>query len=177
MPGSFLNHLKNPRRERWFAQPPFTSLQDLMSCCDVNGVALSVHKCQVHEDCCDTDTPAAGTEAALLYLLPEMSTSMPLAMWRKKPAESGFFAEIRVLVLAITLWVWARVRVNTCSLCCFSVVAQSRIPAGSVTKKHTCSASFQGGNKTCRTVFQPSQTHVAFFPALANSKMGYRNMQ
>jgi hypothetical protein len=98
---------------------------------------------------------------------------MPLAMWRK-PAESGF-AEIRVLVLAITLWVWAIV--NTCSLCCLSVVAQSRISAGSVTKKHTCNASFQGGTKTCRTVFQPSQTHVAFFPALAILKLGCRNMQ
>jgi hypothetical protein len=33
------------RRERRFAQLPFTSLQDLMYCCDVYGVALFVHKC------------------------------------------------------------------------------------------------------------------------------------
>jgi hypothetical protein len=33
------------RRERRFAQLPFTSLQDLMCCRDVYGVALFVHKC------------------------------------------------------------------------------------------------------------------------------------
>jgi hypothetical protein len=33
------------RRERRFAQLPFTSLQDLMGCRDVYGVALFVHKC------------------------------------------------------------------------------------------------------------------------------------
>jgi hypothetical protein len=33
------------RRERGFAQMPFTSLQDLMCCRDVQGVALFVHKC------------------------------------------------------------------------------------------------------------------------------------
>jgi hypothetical protein len=33
------------RRERRFAQMPFTSLQDLMCCRDVYGVALFVHKC------------------------------------------------------------------------------------------------------------------------------------
>jgi hypothetical protein len=33
------------RRERRFAQLPFTSLQDLKCCRDVYGVALFVHKC------------------------------------------------------------------------------------------------------------------------------------
>jgi hypothetical protein len=33
------------RRERRFAQLPFTSLQHLMCCRDVYGVALFVHKC------------------------------------------------------------------------------------------------------------------------------------
>jgi hypothetical protein len=33
------------RRERRFAQLPFTSLQELMCCRDVYGVALFVHKC------------------------------------------------------------------------------------------------------------------------------------
>jgi hypothetical protein len=33
------------RRERRFAQLPFNSLQDLMCCRDVYGVALFVHKC------------------------------------------------------------------------------------------------------------------------------------
>jgi hypothetical protein len=33
------------RRERQFAQMPFTSLQNLMCCRDVYGVALVVHKC------------------------------------------------------------------------------------------------------------------------------------
>jgi hypothetical protein len=33
------------RRERRFAQLPFTSLQDLMCCRNVYGVALFVHKC------------------------------------------------------------------------------------------------------------------------------------
>jgi hypothetical protein len=33
------------RRERRFSQLSFTSLQDLMCCCDVYGVALFVHKC------------------------------------------------------------------------------------------------------------------------------------
>jgi hypothetical protein len=33
------------RREHRFAQLPFTSLQDLMCCRDVYGVALFVHKC------------------------------------------------------------------------------------------------------------------------------------
>jgi hypothetical protein len=38
------------RRERRCAQLPFMSLQDLMCCCDVNGVALSVHKCMKGAD-------------------------------------------------------------------------------------------------------------------------------
>jgi hypothetical protein len=33
------------RRGRQFSQLPFTSLQDLMCCRDVYGVALFVHKC------------------------------------------------------------------------------------------------------------------------------------
>jgi hypothetical protein len=38
------------RRERRFAQLPFTWLQDLMCCRDVYGVALFVHKCMKNAD-------------------------------------------------------------------------------------------------------------------------------
>jgi hypothetical protein len=55
------------RRERRFAQLPFTSLQDLMCCRDVSvhGVALFVHKCmQIAE--------AAAVAAARQQLSPDL---------------------------------------------------------------------------------------------------------
>jgi hypothetical protein len=42
------------RRERRFAQLPFTSLQDLMCCCGVYGVALFVRKCMKIADAATT---------------------------------------------------------------------------------------------------------------------------
>jgi hypothetical protein len=45
------------RREHRFAQLPYTSLQDLICCRDVYGVALFVHKCMKIAD-------AAATAAA-----------------------------------------------------------------------------------------------------------------
>jgi hypothetical protein len=51
------------RRERRFAHLPFTSLQDLMCCRDVYGVALFVHECMKTADAAavDDDDITPGT--------------------------------------------------------------------------------------------------------------------
>jgi hypothetical protein len=49
------------RRERRLTQLPFTSLQDLMCCRDVYGVALHVHKCMKITD-------AAAVAASVIFM-------------------------------------------------------------------------------------------------------------